>query len=260
MKTKHYFLLAALTSMLLFTTAVQAQAPDTLWTRTYGGEGEDWFYSMVVTADSCFMLAGNTSSYGAGGRDFWLVKTDVNGDTLWTRTYGGIGDDYCGDIIETSDSGYALVGYTTSYSNGQTDIWLVKIDSDGIVLWSENYGADGYEFAFKIVQTYDDGYAIAGEFNHAAPSQGEFWVLKVSSSGDSLWSFLYHDSPTYETSKAIIETSANEIIAAGYPGRIVKLNSEGIPIWNYTYGVIEFRDMINTFEGNYAALGYGSGE
>ena len=85
-----------------------AQAPDTLWTKTFGGINDEVCRRVIQTSDGGFALAGYTQSFGAGDEDMYLVKTDASGDTLWTRTYGSSGSDGCNSIIQTADDGLLL--------------------------------------------------------------------------------------------------------------------------------------------------------
>lgn len=96
------------------------------WNQTYGGAYTEWAMAGIQTADGGFALAGLTQSYGAGGSDFWLVKTDASGNHLWNQTYGGAGSEAADAGIQTADGGFALAGYTDSYGAGGRDFWLVK--------------------------------------------------------------------------------------------------------------------------------------
>jgi len=102
---------------------------DTAWTRTIGGEGLDQGRSAQQTHDGGCIVVGSTSSAGAGGTDAWLIRTDSLGDTLWTETLGGAGEDYAHSVWETRDGGYVLGGYTSSYGAGDDDLWLLKTDA-----------------------------------------------------------------------------------------------------------------------------------
>jgi hypothetical protein len=97
-----------------------------LWGYTYGGSHSDIAYSVCKTTDEDYIVAGVTSSFGAGGRDFYLVKTNSQGDTLWTRTYGGSDDDEAYSVQQTADGGYILAGHTRSFGTGGKDFYLVK--------------------------------------------------------------------------------------------------------------------------------------
>ncbi|MCW4053150.1 MAG: hypothetical protein NWE78_08090, partial [Candidatus Bathyarchaeota archaeon] len=103
------------------------------WNQTYGGEGDDVGYSLVQTDDGGYTLTGYTSSLGAGGNDFWLVKTDASGSHEWNQTYGGPNYDEAYCMVQTVDGGYALAGYFTPLVFGPTDFWFVKTDQYGVI-------------------------------------------------------------------------------------------------------------------------------
>jgi hypothetical protein len=104
-----------------------------LWNRTYVGPESEAFLSVVQASDGGYVLAGDTSSYGAGSDDSWLVKTDANGNELWNQTYGGPDGDGAYSLVKTPDGGYALVGSTHSFGAGNQDFWLIKTNEYGIV-------------------------------------------------------------------------------------------------------------------------------
>ncbi len=135
------------------------------WNQTFGGIGWDQAYSLVVTSDGGFALAGRTKSFGAGSYDAWLVKTDSNGNMQWNQTYGGSGWDESQSLVVTSDGGFALAGRTKSFGAGDYDFWLVKTDSDGNMEWKQTYGGANIDQALAIVQTSDDGFALTGKTN-----------------------------------------------------------------------------------------------
>jgi hypothetical protein len=110
------------------------------WNQTYGRTGYDVVYSLVAASDGGFALAGYTDPYGAEYEDFWLVKTDMYGNMEWSQTYGGAGFDSAYSLVETSDGGFALAGYTTSFGAGDADFWLVKTDANGNLERSQTYG------------------------------------------------------------------------------------------------------------------------
>ncbi len=105
--------------------------PEVEWSKTFGGSVDDVASSVIQTSDGGYALAGVTGSYGAGGFDLWLVKTDSSGNEEWSKTFGGSDDDSASSVIQTSDGGYALAGFTDSYGAGMWDLWLVKIAGKG---------------------------------------------------------------------------------------------------------------------------------
>ena len=124
-----------------------------LWNQTFGGTDGEYANSLVETSDGGFALVGYTSSFGAGGSDFWLVKTDSFGIMEWNQTYGGISNEIANSLVETSDSGFALAGYTSSIGGGWGDFWLVKTDSCGIMEWNQTYGGADWEMGFSMIST-----------------------------------------------------------------------------------------------------------
>ena len=145
------------------------------WTKTFGGANNDCAYSVVQTNDGGYAMAGVTSSYGTKGSGFWLVKTDVNGNRLWNKTYGGEGDDTAYSLVKTSDGGYAIAGKA---SNGQgNEASIVKTDADGNLQWNMTYGEAGY--ATSIIQTADGGYVFAGRTQTTGSGNYEFWLVKI---------------------------------------------------------------------------------
>jgi hypothetical protein len=104
---------------------------DTIWTKNHGGINTDYANFVQQTSDQGYIIAGETESFGAGGKDVWLIKTNSSGDTIWTKTYGGSGNDIAYSVVQTSDSGYIIAGETESFGAGDSDVWLIKTDQDG---------------------------------------------------------------------------------------------------------------------------------
>ncbi len=162
-----------------------------LWNRTYGGSDYDACYSIIVTSDGGFALAGYTWSFGNGLRDFWLVKTDGDGIVEWNQTYGGEGADSAYSVCQSSDGGFVLAGVTYSFGAGESDVWLVKTDAFGNVEWEKTYGSSALEGAYCMVKTSDGGYALAGHKRSAGVGYSYVWLLKTDSSGNLEWDQIY---------------------------------------------------------------------
>lgn len=132
------------------------------WNQTITDCGRSSVNSILQTTDGGFALAGYNYSFGAGGSDMWLVKTDANGVATWNQTYGHTSWDEASTLIQTTDSGYLLAGWTGSYGADGKDIYLVKIKNNGAVEWEKTYGSEGDDAIIDAIQTIDGGFILAG--------------------------------------------------------------------------------------------------
>lgn len=258
--------------MLTATLMATAQAPDSLWSRTYGGSGYDECFSVEQTSDGGFILAGRTSSYGNGNYDFWLIKTDADGDTLWTKTYGGSATEYCHSVKQTADGGYILGGKTSSYGGGGYDFWVIKTTANGDTTWGRTYQNYGVETCYAVQQTTDGGYAFAGATGGG--SNYDFWLIKTNAVGDTTWGRTYGGS-SFEECYAMQQTSDGGYILAGHTYSygagdwdfwVVKTYANGDTTWAYPYGGSGADDCFavqQTTDGGYILAGetasYGAG-
>jgi hypothetical protein len=152
---------------------------DSIWSRTYGGDLDDYCYSVAQTTNG-YVLAGYTESFGAGENDFWLVKTDANGDSLWSRRFGGNGDDKCYSAQRTSDEGFILAGSTSSFGAGNYDFWLVRVNANGDSLWSCTFGGDADDECYSAQQTSDGGYVLGGYTKSFSGGWwSDMWLVKT---------------------------------------------------------------------------------
>jgi len=216
-----------------------------LWNRTFGGPYPyyDWGYSVQQTSDGGYIIAGWTESYGAGGDDIWLIKTDSEGNKEWTKTFGGPGDEMGYSVQQTSDGGYVIVGSTDSYSAGYDDVWLIKTDSEGNKEWTKTFGGPGDEMGYSVQQTSDGGYIIAGEryiITGETCSYGagwyDVWLIKTDSEGNELWNKTFGGSSRDQGNSVQQTSDGGYIIAgwtasygAGYDIWLIKVKGEGIP-------------------------------
>ncbi len=159
---------------------------DTLWAKTFGGTGQDEGYSVIQAADGGYIIAGFTTSYGAGAEDVWLIRTDSLGDTLRTVTYGGFATDAATEIQPTVDGGYLILAATYSYGAGESDVWMIKTDSNLDTSWTRFYGGSGTDIGRSMIQVHDNEYVIAG-YCQAVSMPADAWSIKIDSPGDPIW-------------------------------------------------------------------------
>ena len=115
------------------------------WNQTYGGTSLDSVSSIIENVDGSYALGCSTVSFGAGNADFWLVIVDSVGVPKWNKTYGGSGTEYLNSLVVTIDGGYALAGSTNSFGSRDVDYWLIKVDSEGNLEWTQTYDGQGYD-------------------------------------------------------------------------------------------------------------------
>lgn len=147
------------------------------WSYNYGGTGSDWGEKVILTKDSAFALAGHTNSFGAGGFDFYLVRTTIEGEPVWEQTYGGTNWDKAYSLIQLPDSGFALVGETYSFGEGERDVYIVRTDKNGEELWSTTWGGTLDDWATDV-DIHNDSLVISGITNSFGAGSSDGIVLK----------------------------------------------------------------------------------
>ncbi|RPH94156.1 hypothetical protein EHM69_08175, partial [candidate division KSB1 bacterium] len=149
--------LAAIAAAIMFHVVcaiAQPQPPAVEWERTYGAD-DDVVISDQIKSDEGYVFGGTTAAFNARLFDFWLLKTDMSGDCLWSRGYGGESMEECFSITQATDGGYMLAGYTLSYGSGGQDFWLLKTDANGDSQWSRTYGGNNHDACTDVLRTFD---------------------------------------------------------------------------------------------------------
>ncbi len=211
---------------------------ESLWTKTYGGAGNDEAYSVQQTSDNGFIIVGYTNSPPAVNYDVYLIKTDSIGDTLWTKTYGGSANDYGYSVKQTAGGGYIITGWTNSFGNG-IDVYIVKTDGDGNFQLDKNYGGTGDDYGRSISPVSDGGYIILGHTNSYG-NNWEFYLVKTNAYGTRLWQKVIgwgYDEYGY----SIQQTSDGGYILAGHSNSFSSglLDVQLIKIAIDTFGIEE---------------------
>jgi len=164
----------------------------TLWTKTYGGTNSEEGMSVQQTPDGGYIIAGKTNSFGvAGSVDVYLIKTTSNGDAIWTRTYGGFGWETGMSVQQTSDGGYIIAGSIDSFGVVGLDVYLIKTNSIGGIVWTRIYGGSGWESGMSVQQTSDGGYIVAGNTDSYGAGEDDVYLIKTNKNGDTVWTCTY---------------------------------------------------------------------
>jgi len=244
---------------------------DTLWTRTYGGSGSEFGWCVQQTRDGGYIISGETSSFGAGGEDVYLIKTDAHGDTLWTRTYGGIYDDYGGKSVQqTYDGGYIVAGATYSFGPGilnYPNVYLIKTNSQGDTVWTRWYGGDNWDEGWCVLQTPDSCYIVAGMTGSGGAGGGDVYLIKTDAQGDTLWTKTYGGTQR-EDGHFVQQTRDGGFILTGDTWSygagnedvyLVKTNAQGDTLWSKTFGGVNDDEgwcVQQTQDSGYIVTGY----
>lgn len=189
---------------------------NTLWTQTYGGAGMDYGYGVCETSDGCYVITGYTMSFGAGKEDVYVVKIDANGDTVWTRTYGGSQPDEGRGICATSDGGVMVTGRTDSYGAGNNDLYLLKLDADGDTAWTRVFGSSRFDWGQGVCETQDGCYVTSGTSDSVTLNL-DLYLIKVDPDGNKLWENRYGESAygSPDWGMGIVAVGDTEIVVAG---------------------------------------------
>jgi len=234
------------------------------WNRTFGGkESDKGFY--IQSAGNGYMIVGVTYSYGAGGGDLWLIKTDLYGNELWNHTFGSANYDkgYC--MQKAPDGGYILLGMTYSYGSGKSDVWLIKVDESGDEIWNHTFGGSEPDVGF-YVEGVDDGYIITGVTYSYGAGGGDLWLIKTDLYGNELWNRTFGGASD-DVGNAVVHTPDGGYLITGEThsfgaGKndlwLLKTDAAGSELWNRTFGGDDYDKgtfIRRTVDGNYIITG-----
>ena len=179
---------------------------DTIWTHTYGGSATDDGFFVSTTRDGGYIIVGRTNSYG-DDFDFYLIKTDEYGNTMWTKTYGIWGSEIGWCVRQTSDGGYIIAGDCGK-------VCLIKTNELGDTMWTRLYGFPVYQTGRAVEQTRDGGYIIIGTTEFYGVTNGQIWLIKTNEYGDTVWTRMY-GGMWYDYGRDVTQTSDGGYIIAG---------------------------------------------
>ncbi len=272
------------------------------WIKSFGGSGEEAGQSIIQTMDGGYAILGYTNSTDGdltdktmAVSDYWLLKLDAEGNVQWNKTYGGSKEDLGQSVIQTTDGGYAIVGYAMSDDGDATnnegfhDNWILRLDAVGNILWEHSFGFAGHDHSYDVVQTSDGGFFFAGfldvtqsngEGNFGKGSSsltrhgvGEFWGTKLDADGNLQWR-RYFGGTNNDRAHAVVQADDGGFVMAGfsesddfdvsntkgsYDFWVVKVDANGTLIWEKSFGGTGIEvsyDIKKTLDGAYAVLGH----
>ena len=245
---------------------VQTTTLEVPWARSYGGPGDDFLGEAVPTADGGYILAGQTLSFGSGSEDVWIVKLDADGDVIWQKAYGGSGSDIATSIIQSGSGEYYVSCTTRSFGAGAEDIWILKLNADGQVLWQKTYGEGEGDCAGDLLLSSTGELLVVGCSDSFGTSAMDYWILELDEKGGVNWQNAYNLSGDDEA-RCCVTTLDGGYLITGYssqggPGafaemRTLKLNSTGNIAWEkaYQYGIGYASAIASTVDGGFIVGG-----
>ena len=257
-----YALCFAFSLLIVWDTPCQAG-----WVKSYGGLELESAFAVEQTSDSGYIVAGQTLTFGPGESAAWLVKLDADGEIMWQKAYGGTGYDYAWSVQQTNDGGYIMLGGSETFGAGGTDIWLVKLEPDGDVVWQKTFGGTSNESVYWVQQTSDDGYIVLGDTYSFGAGDRDVWILKLNADGDVTWQKTYGGTG-YDLPFSIQQTTPDGgyILAGGTSSFgagssdlwLVKLDADGKITWQKAYGGTGYdfaNSVMQTTDGGYIVAG-----
>jgi len=195
-----------------------------IWQKTCGEESWDVGTSLCPTADSGYAICGFTHSFGEGEEDVYLIKTDQDGNEIWSKTYGGNRIEMGNSVCATPDGGF-LIGATSGSFSKNTDLYLIRTDSRGEKIWEKTYAAKGpaghgFDWCNTMSSTKDSGAILVG-YSDCVPTM-DICTIKVDEDGNEVWQKVLGDNPFYDYGNAVFETTDGNYLIAGTTKSIVR--------------------------------------
>jgi len=193
-----------------------ATGPSPYFCKAIGGPASEGGNSLIQTSDGGYAIAGAITSFGAGSGDVYVVKLDANGNLQWTKTIGGENEDVGTSLIQTSDGGYAIAGYTKSFGAGGLDVYVVKLDANGNLQWTKTIGGENNDWGLSLILTSDGGYAIAGSAFSLGARGWDVYVVKLDAKGNLQWTKTIGAKNKELSIPSLIQTSDGGYAIAGH--------------------------------------------
>ncbi len=212
-----------------------------VWERAFTGIGGDAALSAVQTSDGGFAVAGTTGSFGAG-RDFWVLRLDEDGTVVWENAYGGPGSEVAYSLVQTSDGGFIVAGYSIPFGGGDADFLVLRLDEDGGVAWEKAYGGPRFDTALSVIQVSDGDFIAAGNTNSFGAGDYDFWVLRLDESGSVVWDKTF-GGPNFEELRSLGPTSDGGFIIGGSSVDgywVLRLDADASVVWEKSYNAPGF--------------------
>jgi gliding motility-associated-like protein len=275
---------------LYFLHPVAAQTLLSRWQYNWGGASRDYLANIIPLPGNKYLIGGTSQSTAActkssvnyGALDMALFVLDDNGNKLWEKSYGGISFDKLWDVKKVPAGGFILVGETesgpsgikTSPKYGAEDIWVVRVDDNGNMLWEKTYGTLNGERALKVIPTTDGGFLLAGNSGSGSSGFNDYLAMKIDAAGNILWTKFYggikddvlFDMVQMPDGNFLLSGSSNSATGGiktapqygSYDHWVICIQPNGIKLWDQSYGSLDIENggtLLALKDGNYLLTG-----
>lgn len=219
-----------------------------VWQKTYGGPAHEESRSVVALPSGEYVVMGNSNIQTNGLENVILIKIDSVGNILWEKTFGGTNTDMGHSMVLTPDGGFAIVGYTTSFGAQGADIYLLKVDASGNLVWEKRFGGGASDAGESVICSPENDFLIAGSTNSTGAGSLDIYLSKIDASGKQLWEKTFGGSGSDE-GKSVAPTADGGYLLVGTTIRsfktqsealfdvyVVKSDSAGNLVWQKTFG------------------------
>ncbi|SNY95126.1 hypothetical protein [Flagellimonas pacifica] len=270
------------------------------WIKNFGGSGEDTAQKIIQTTDGGYAVLGFSNSTDGdiaekttNVNDYWLLKLDAEGNLQWSKTYGGSKDDRGQSVVQTTDGGYAIVGYAMSNdgdgsnNEGFHDSWILRLDTSGNILWEKSFGFSGHDHSYDVIQTADGGFFFSGFLDVTSSGGsgndgkgnyltrhgvGEFWGTKLDADGNLQWR-RYFGGTNNDRSFAVVQANDGSFLLTGasesndfdiknsngsYDFWVIKVSDKGELLWEKSFGgsgIDKAYDIVKSKDDGYLITG-----
>lgn len=233
----------SLTAFAFFIFYIQLANSQCIFQKTYGGPVLDWCNNIKQMPDSGYLMICSNKDTISGQEDINLIRTTQDGDTIWTRSYGGSTNNDAGNnAFVSADGGFIISGTTECFGAGGKDICLIKTDLTGSISWAKTYGGPNVDYCSGMQPCIDGGYIICGATSSFGVLMEDAYLIRTDSIGDTLWTRTYGSAAT-DIANAVVQTPDSGFIVVGnsnVSGSIdiflIKTNAQGDVLWSKSYG------------------------
>jgi len=230
-----------------------------IWSRAFGGSGTEYGNGCCTLSDG-YIITGYTTSLGSGSRDVYVIKLDLRGQELWSKTFGGPSWDVGMAVCQSPDSHIYVCGYTHSFGEGEEDIYVIKLRPDGNEVWSRTYGGDRFDLGYSVAATCDGGCLIGATTGTFGQGNADIYQIRVDGEGNMLWSNSFGNKGRrgygFDWGKSMHTLKGGSSVLAGYTDcndimdiYVLKVDGSGSVSWSRAFGHKPFYDYGNAVCG-----------